>query len=286
MRAAEKRSISAGRVQTGGEIIAIDGEIKMEQKALALALFATAMLAFAASVDAQDDAIQINQALVNAKGGLPFQINGFPYQINKSGTYRLVSNLRVPAGKNGIDVISDGVTIDLNGFSIIGPGNTGVNSDDGIQAGPRTHTTVENGTVTGFDGSAAAGVVAGKNSVIRNVHADSNNIGVLVFDNSVIQGCTANSNSFYGIECNGLGCAISGSTANSNGSDGIVCMGACTVSGDTANSNHGSGVWFNGPSGRVSGTTAHSNDNSGVSCLSGCTASDNTISDNGSDDVQ
>jgi hypothetical protein len=56
----------------------------------------------------------IDQASVKADGG-------FPYKITKPGSYKLTSNLVVPAGVDGIDILSQDVTLDLNGFSITGP---------------------------------------------------------------------------------------------------------------------------------------------------------------------
>jgi hypothetical protein len=42
--------------------------------------------------------------------------------LTLAGSYRLTSNLVVPdANTDAIDVNADEVTIDLNGFSIIGP---------------------------------------------------------------------------------------------------------------------------------------------------------------------
>jgi hypothetical protein len=93
----------------------------MKRKAWGLALFAAAMLAFAASAGAVDGIIEINQAKVLANGG------SFPYTIaaaNAGQSYRLTGPLKVPASTDGIDVNAPNVTIDLNGFTISGPGTT------------------------------------------------------------------------------------------------------------------------------------------------------------------
>jgi hypothetical protein len=48
---------------------------------------------------------------------------GFPYHIDKSGSYRLSSDLVISGtNTNGIDIDTSAVSLDLNGFSIIGPG--------------------------------------------------------------------------------------------------------------------------------------------------------------------
>jgi hypothetical protein len=46
---------------------------------------------------------------------------GFPVTITQPGSYRLMSNLSVPAGLDGIVITAPNVTIDLNGYTIAGP---------------------------------------------------------------------------------------------------------------------------------------------------------------------
>jgi hypothetical protein len=68
----------------------------MKQKSFALVFIAAAIvLALAGSAGAVDGVIEINQAKVLAAGG-------FPFFITTGGSYRLTSNLTVPAGKVGI----------------------------------------------------------------------------------------------------------------------------------------------------------------------------------------
>src|SRR6266481_1804172 len=89
----------------------------MKSKLSAAVFFAAvAVLGLAASAGAVDGTIEINQAKVLATGG-------FPYTISNTGSYRLTGNLTVSGSSlNAIDVNASHVTIDLNGFSIIGPG--------------------------------------------------------------------------------------------------------------------------------------------------------------------
>ena len=63
---------------------------------------------------AVDGVILINQSSVLAAGG-------FPFNILQHGSYKLSSDLVVPAETNGIQISASGVTLDLNGFSIRGP---------------------------------------------------------------------------------------------------------------------------------------------------------------------
>ena len=67
------------------------------------------------TVQAADGVIEINQAIVEANGS-------FPDVISEPGSYMLAGNLTVPdEDTTAIEVQADHVTVDLNGFAIIGP---------------------------------------------------------------------------------------------------------------------------------------------------------------------
>ncbi len=62
-----------------------------------------------------DGVVLINQSSVVAAGG-------FPYVISAPGAYKLSGNLTVPnASTTAITITSNNVTIDMNGYSILGP---------------------------------------------------------------------------------------------------------------------------------------------------------------------
>ncbi len=64
---------------------------------------------------AVDGVVLINQSSVLAAGG-------FPYVIANSGAYKLSGNLIVPhANTTAIMITSSNVSVDMNGFSILGP---------------------------------------------------------------------------------------------------------------------------------------------------------------------
>src|SRR5882762_4389195 len=63
---------------------------------------------------AVDGQVLINQSTLNAAGGT--------YTITQPGSYKLSGNLQVKdENTTAIVVAADNVTIDLNGFSILGP---------------------------------------------------------------------------------------------------------------------------------------------------------------------
>lgn len=241
----------------------------MKRKSLGLALFALAMLGFAASAGAADGTIDINYAVVAQGGSSPCGSGTtFPCNISIPGSYRLSGNLgsgiptnnTIPTGVNAINVSAGGVTIDLNGFAILGPGSssTGI----GINVNTRM-ATVENGTVSGF----GVGVVVGWDGIVRNVHADYNGNGIETQNNSVVQGCTANNTLSTGIQCS-TACLISGNTANGNPGGGITCGfpgngNGCVISGNTLIAN-GTGINCAGIGCLITGNTVASTTSWGI----------------------
>jgi hypothetical protein len=54
---------------------------------------------------ASDGVLEINHSCATAAGGcFPGDTAGYPVQITQPGSYRLTSNLAVPASTNGIEV--------------------------------------------------------------------------------------------------------------------------------------------------------------------------------------
>jgi hypothetical protein len=114
------------------------------------------LVSFASWAFAIDGVTLITQNSILASGG-------FPFSITQSGSYRLASNLHVDAGKDGIYILADAVTLDLNGFMIAGAGGSGLNafnisiravSDNGNR---HSVITIRNGMIANF-GTFATGI--------------------------------------------------------------------------------------------------------------------------------
>lgn len=156
-----------------------------------------------------------------------FQPTTFPIKITKSGSFQLQSNIVVPkANMTAILVQADDVTIELNGYAIIGPtvctgaGATLVcaplGTGRGIDAAGHQNIKVCNGTVRGLGSS---GIVTGKGAIIESVRVTSNGlVGINVFSGTVT-GNTAFGNGSSGIEVS-TG-TVSNNTAADNGINGI-----------------------------------------------------------------
>jgi len=229
----------------------------MRRKKLAAVFFAAlTVLSFAASAGAVDGTIEINQAKVNAAGG-------FPYTISNAGSYRLTGDLTVSStSADAIDVKAGQVSIDLNGFSITGPGSSSLGT--GISGYVETSLAVEDGVVSGF----STGIAVGENSIVKSVRADANINGISTNSNAVIQGCTANRNTQTGIEGSD-GTVISGNTVNFNQA-GIFCAGSgCLVSGNTIDHNSSLGLNFFDATSAYGGNVLNGNNGGGASINNG-----------------
>src|SRR5262249_22472005 len=71
---------------------------------------------------AEDGLTLIDQKAVMAGKVTAGDAPGFPVTISQPGSYRLSGNLVVPdPGTTAVEITADNVTLDLNGFAIMGP---------------------------------------------------------------------------------------------------------------------------------------------------------------------
>lgn len=131
-------------------------------------LIAAAVLAaLAGSAAAQ---VAINQTKAMAGGVTPGDAPGFPVTIYQPGVYRLTSDLDVPQGKAGVQILSGFVTLDLNGYSIRSMNNCTFNASNLLVACPvpnnsnhhgvysaHHHSVIRNGRIYGFQGHGILG---------------------------------------------------------------------------------------------------------------------------------
>lgn len=125
----------------------------------------TILLAFAPAALAVDGTVLINQSTItNSLTGCPTG-GHFPIIICQAGSYRLSSNLTVPDGNTtAIQISADDVTLDLNGFSILGPVvcsgfplTCTPNHGSGIgMTSTNFFVTISNGVVRGFGSSGSS----------------------------------------------------------------------------------------------------------------------------------
>ncbi len=253
----------------------------------------TVLISFCASSAALagDGRIEISQADMASP----------PYEITNSGSYVLTEDLLVTnTGVYGIDVQVDNVTIDLNGFTLQGPG---ANSEHGLyQASTFRNLTVKNGTLSRWAGMGQYGLYAwGSAGRFKNVTACYNNCGMFTGSGSVLEGCIAASNSAagsgYGIIA-GKGSTLSGCSAYNNFTEvsygyGISADNGSTLSGCSAYDNSTVGASYGisaGSGSTLSGCSSYDNSAGGAgygilagegSTLSGCSAYGNSAGGTG-----
>jgi len=201
----------------------------------------------------------------------------FPVVISAPGSYRLASNLRVASTSvDAIDIRANNVTLDLNGFSIIGPhSGTGNGINAGVNASscypPNvtiTNVTVTDGVVTAMGGS---GICLGSYAHVEGVRALGNGgSGIDVNSFARIIGNVCNKNLATGIAC-GRDCVISGNTTNSN-FEGIVTSDNAAVLGNAVSLNSDDGLILLGTVPTYSGFGKNVMENNSVVCADGGTS--------------
>lgn len=179
----------------------------------------------------------------------PGDVVGYPVWITQAGHYKLMGNLVVPAGSAGIEIRADNVTLDLNGFSVIGPvtcaGTVGsaqmcsaANQQvHGIEV-KNANAHIRNGSVVGFAGdgisvlgslavisdvtvryNAGTGLsissVGERHARVSRVMADRNGQKGIAAAHSLVSDCVASNNASFGLTVSFSG-VLSNSIASGN----------------------------------------------------------------------
>jgi parallel beta-helix repeat protein len=199
--------------------------------------------------------------------------------ISAPGSYYITGDVTGDAGKHGISIQADNVTLDLNGFALIGGGGgafRGVHvpaaqtgfairngtirgwTDGGVRAELAVSTLAErlrlldNAGATGLNlgnGSAkdcvasgnATGFTAGNGASIRDCTATGNTTGFSSGDRSHFSNCVSTVNTADGFSCTSFVTLID-CTASRNTGRGIVVVGSSNVVRCNASRNTGTGI--------------------------------------------
>jgi len=176
---------------------------------------------------------------------------GFPIVISQPGSYYLGENITGEAGKDGIHIRADNVTLDLNGFTL--KGVTG--SYNGITVpypspGAVYNLSIFNGTIRdwGDDGICASTFPCGgaDDSHYRDLRLLNNGQSGMNVASAVVTDCLAEGNDASGIYVDGTG-TVTRSISRSNGFKGIQVMDGA-ISNCLATSNGGVGIFAGGAS--------------------------------------
>ncbi len=232
-------------------------------KSVQLSLLTAGLLAaISGTALAVDGVVLIDQNKALAGNITPGDAPGFPITITQSGSYRLASNLTIAdANTTAIEVDVGNVTIDLNGFAIVGPTRcsfshvcaptgTGI----GIDARFANNVTVVNGTIRGMGSSAIMPILGGVEGAsltnyFEKLRLETNGsggiggdprLGEIANGNLQVRDSVISNNGGNGIGARGR-CLITNNVITDNGGDGIF-GGECTVTGNTLDFNRGFGL--------------------------------------------
>jgi parallel beta-helix repeat protein len=202
-------------------------------------------VAIAAPLEASDGKLEINAACA-AVGCFAGDSAGFPVTVSNPGSYVLTSNLEVSASfTDGIQITADGVTLDLNGFSLVGP-DTGSSGGRGISI-EADEAVISNGTVTAFGAGVrylTQGTHANSTRVVDVTATSNGTVGIGLGERSLVADCTVVGNQ-YGVSLEGNG-IVRGSVVSNNGSSttnyGIRTYVGGLVEGNVVSGNKGDGV--------------------------------------------
>ncbi len=203
------------------------------------------------------------------------------FRITQPGSYYLTGNVTGVAGKHGIEIAASGVTIDLNGFDLVGVPAMGAFDGVTVTVANLVNIAVRNGSVRDWgDEGVDFGTINAINSRVENIRASGNaGNGIRAGDGAVVASCTAFDNASSGINA-GSGCAITACTAYANILNGIFTGPGCTVANCTAYNNSGSGISV-GSGSTVTDCSLRVNTTDGIVCSSACVIRGNICSTNG-----
>jgi hypothetical protein len=237
---------------------------------------------------AVDGVIEINQTCAVSGGCVAGDVADFPVTITSSGSYRLTSNLTVGDEDTTAISLDPGivVTIDLNGFAIIGvtecTGGNGADLDcapvgEGRGIDGFRKATILNGSVIGMGNR---GIAVGVGSYIRGIFVTNNGTwGISTGAGSTVTETISRRNGGNGIHLNGG--VASFNNSDENGANGINVLGSgAVVLGNSVMRNGVNGIEIDVQCTALD-NNIHSNAGTGLVLGGGCTYARNTVTGNG-----
>lgn len=227
------------------------------------------------------------------------------FRITQPGSYYLTGNVVGVAGRSGIEIASANVTLDLNGFAVIGVAGAlgGVVADVSLDT---SSIIVRNGTVSNWPGAGIELVNTGAGSLIEGVACHANgafgmrcsgagvirgciasnnsNVGIIGINGSVIENCNSFSNSGTGITV-GSGSQVRGCVSREN-TLGISTSSGATVIDCSVYLNTSNGIQSTGAGNTIERCSVTSNAGDGIQVVAQTRVSRCEIFDNGGDGIQ
>jgi parallel beta-helix repeat protein len=248
---------------------------------------------------AVDGVLVINEECAAGSGCFPGDAPGYPVTVTAGGSYLLTSNLQGQTGLAGIELATSDVTLDMNGFQLIGTSGTlhGITTTN--QPLTRSNLRLVNGVIRNWGGSGVD-FAAGQNVFIEDVKSSNNggdgfhSLELTTFTNcvargnggdgfrteghtAIVRGVLAQSNT-QGIQVGNRSIVVE-SVSENNAAEGISCADACVIRNNTVGSNQ-VGIRFNFAGSTLIGNTVRSNQETGVIPVGPMLLDQNVITDN------
>jgi len=211
------------------------------------------------------------------------------FKIKQPGSYYLTGNITGVVGKHGIEIVASGVTLDLNGFDLVGVPGMGGYAGVVLSVPDQANISVLNGSVRKWGGggvriaasgttncrvarvsvtaNTGAGIEVAYSSLVSECSASKNTgVGITAYPGGRITDCTVDSNTSYGIYA-GYGTVVSGCSV-SNNTLGIYADGGATITMCSLFQNTQQGI-FGGGSCTVVGCTVIFSTLDGINCAAG-----------------
>ena len=176
-------------------------------------------------------------------------ISTAPFTISQSGSYYLTTNLTVAAG-NAITIAADGVTLDLNGFTISSTANPAAGYAVLINSGLR-NIAIQNGVIQGavtysggvFSGSGFGYGISYSGTAPQNVRVSGVSVSGCQYDaisigtgeSTLVENCVVRTAGGYGI----MATTIRGCVARECGGTAINGNQVSDSRGETVGSGYG-----------------------------------------------
>ena len=183
------------------------------------------------------------------------------FVISQPGSYYLTGNIMSAnvSGLNGIEIVTNNVTLDLNGFSLLAvqnnaSGNNTVHDSAIYLTSNCNYITVRNGIISGW-GSTGLYAIASANDTFEHLTITGNQWGIDCSGRAIIKDCLVASNSWNGIAIvpgsdgsevidNEIAGNDTSGNAGGNGGDGALVVQSSNnrIEGNNITGNSGNGI--------------------------------------------
>ncbi len=199
------------------------------------------------------------------------------FVISQPGSYYLTGNITGVSGKNGILIGSNNVSLDLNGFQVLGVAG----SSTGITDGGSNHgnAVIRHGTIRAW-GAAGLDLSHSFDALISElIIADCSGIGMTAGDSCAMRDCVVRNNTGDDIVVGANSNLVHCTAVSSFGGHGINLGANSTITGCSSNSNFKDG-FFLGAGSEATNCLAISNASYGFESGTNCKVENSAANQN------